>query len=84
MVEINESVSNILEKLSTILEKHYRALAVGAGLAFLLLLLYHHADLGGAYFGPFFTFLHVVSGVTWIGLLYYFNLVQIPTNERLT
>jgi hypothetical protein len=35
MVEINESVSNILEKLSTILEKHYRALAVGAGLAFL-------------------------------------------------
>ncbi|TPV98280.1 MAG: hypothetical protein USCAAHI_02299 [Beijerinckiaceae bacterium] len=79
MVEINESVSNILEKLSTILEKHYRALAVGAGLAFLLLLLYHHADLGGAYFGPFFTFLHVVSGITWIGLLYYFNLVQIPT-----
>ena len=34
--------------------------------------------LGGGYFGPFFTFLHVVSGITWIGLLYYFNLVQIP------
>ena len=22
--------------------------------------------------------LHVVAGITWIGLLYYFNLVQIP------
>ncbi len=22
--------------------------------------------------------LHIVSGITWIGLLYYFNLVQIP------
>lgn len=25
------------------------------------------------------TFLHVIAGVLWIGLLYYFNLVQIPT-----
>jgi len=25
------------------------------------------------------TFLHVISGVMWIGLLYYFNFVQIPT-----
>ena len=48
-------------------------------LVFLILLLYHlSAYLGGGYFGPFFTFLHVVSGITWIGLLYYFNLVQIP------
>jgi uncharacterized membrane protein len=78
MADINETVSNILEKLSAILEKPYRALGLGACLAFLLLLLYHHGDLGGAYFGPFFTFLHVVSGITWIGLLYYFNLVQIP------
>jgi uncharacterized membrane protein len=79
MVEIDETVSNILEKISNILEKPYLAIALGGGLAFLLLLLYHHADLGGGYFGPFFTFLHVVSGITWIGLLYYFNLVQIPT-----
>ena len=78
MIEIDETVSNLLEKASTILEKPYRALGLGAGLAFLILLLYHHGELGGAYFGPFFTFLHVVSGVTWIGLLYYFNLVQIP------
>ena len=25
------------------------------------------------------TFLHVIAGVLWIGLLYYFNFVQIPT-----
>jgi len=77
MVEIDETASNILEKLSTILEKPYRALGLGAArvpasasLSF--------GVLGGGYFGPFFTFLHVVSGITWIGLLYYFNLVQIP------
>ncbi|HUI19669.1 MAG TPA: urate hydroxylase PuuD [Methylocella sp.] len=79
MVEIDETASNILEKLSTILEKPYQALGLGAGLAFVLLLLYHLAYIGDGYFGPFFTFLHVVSGITWIGLLYYFNLVQIPT-----
>ena len=78
MVEIDETASNLLEKLSTILEKPYNAIALGGGLAFVLLLLYHLSYLGGGYFGPFLTFLHVVSGVTWIGLLYYFNLVQIP------
>jgi uncharacterized membrane protein len=26
----------------------------------------------------FFRWLHVVAGVAWIGLLYYFNLVQVP------
>jgi uncharacterized membrane protein len=78
MVEIDETASNLLEKLSTILEKPYNAIALGGGLAFVLLFLYHLSYLGGGYFGPFLTFLHVVSGVTWIGLLYYFNLVQIP------
>jgi uncharacterized membrane protein len=79
MADIDATVSNILEKFPEILEKPYRALALGAGLTFLILLLYHVTNLGGGYFGAFFTFLHVVSGVTWIGLLYYFNLVQIPT-----
>ena len=83
MADINETVSNFLEKLSAILEKPYRALALGAGLAFLLLLLYHVTNLGGGYFGAFFTFLHVVSGIAWIGLLYYFNLVQIPAMAKI-
>src|SRR5215217_4640923 len=25
-----------------------------------------------------FRWLHVISGITWIGLLYYFNFVQVP------
>ncbi|MGH6858110.1 MAG: hypothetical protein ACRECP_10875 [Methylocella sp.] len=83
MADINATVSNILEKLSKLLEKPYNALALGAGLTFLLLLLYHVTNLGWDYAGPFFTFLHVVSGITWIGLLYYFNLVQIPTMPKI-
>ena len=83
MADINATVSNFLEKISQILEKPYNALALGAGLTFLLLLLYHVTSLGDGYFGAFFTFLHVVSGITWIGLLYYFNLVQIPTMPKI-
>lgn len=91
MADINETMSNIAERstkiierlygeqLTKIIEKLYGAMALGAGLALLILLLYHHSELGGSYIGPLFTFLHVVSGIAWIGLLYYFNLVQIPT-----
>jgi uncharacterized membrane protein len=28
--------------------------------------------------GSFIVWLHVLSGITWIGLLYYFNFVQVP------
>src|SRR3954447_14386187 len=31
---------------------------------------------GGLAFG--FRWLHVLAGITWIGLLYYFNFVQVP------
>jgi len=31
----------------------------------------------------FFRFLHVVSGVMWIGLLWYFNFVQIPNMAKI-
>lgn len=83
-----EGFSKILERLysaekySQLIEKLLWASALGAGAALFLILLYHHAELGGTYIGPFFTFLHVVSGVTWVGLLYYFNLVQIPTMPK--
>jgi len=49
-------------------------------LALLLQLMYLNA--GGAFdsifYGFLFRWLHVLSGVMWIGLLYYFNFVQIP------
>jgi uncharacterized membrane protein len=31
-----------------------------------------------------FRWLHIVAGVTWIGLLYYFNLVQVPAMKEAT
>ena len=42
----------------------------------------HGAAIGNGFTLPFVLFLHVLSGIVWIGLLYYFNLVQIPTMPK--
>ncbi len=34
-------------------------------------------------FGLLVRFIHVISGIMWIGLLYYFNFVQIPTMPKI-
>jgi uncharacterized membrane protein len=70
--------------MSRILEKLYLSLALGAALALALIVWFHghrvsHTD----YWAPFFTYLHVISGITWIGLLYYFNLVQTPVMPKI-
>ena len=67
---------NILQSLSKTV--HYSLL-----LAFLLFLgLYFGAD-GFAFdryfLSWFFRYLHVLTGIMWIGLLWYFNFVQIPS-----
>jgi len=36
-----------------------------------------------AYWAFFFRWLHVLSGVMWIGLLWYFNFVQVPTMPKI-
>ncbi|MEQ1753624.1 MAG: urate hydroxylase PuuD [Micropepsaceae bacterium] len=42
------------------------------------------ATLSGQLFWAFiFRFLHVISAILWIGLLYYFNFVQIPTMPKI-
>lgn len=57
----------------------WTALAVGA-----LLLIYFAMGVAGYMFGDSafwestFRWTHVLSGIMWIGLLYYFNFVQIP------
>ena len=67
-----------------VLEKMYEAITLGSVLALVVIIFYHGSHLLDAYYwGPFFTFLHVISGITWIGLLYYFNLVQIPTMPKI-
>jgi uncharacterized membrane protein len=76
-------MEDILKKLITTIEKLYGAIGLGAAAALVLLLLLHASDISAGYWGPFFTYLHVISGVLWIGLLYYFNIVQIPTVPKM-
>ena len=57
-----------------------------AGFVLALLLVGVYAGSGGALdmtFGAFVTrWLHILCGIMWIGLLYYFNFVQIPTMPK--
>jgi len=57
-------------------------LALGIGVVLLILAMFGlHGDAIGmdGYWAQFLRYLHVFAGVLWIGLLYYFNFVQIPT-----
>ena len=56
---------------------------VGVGvLALILVILAWHGDAGEGYANALLRYLHVLAGVMWIGLLYYFNFVQIPTMPK--
>ena len=52
----------------------------GFCLAFLLELMYLNGGgmMDTAFYAFLFRWLHVLAGIMWIGLLYYFNFVQIP------
>jgi len=66
--------------MGKILENIYMTLAIGLILAVVIMLI-PDANYAPPY-GPangILQWLHVFFGVTWIGLLYYFNFVQIPT-----
>lgn len=54
---------------------------IGASSIFLILIIFafHGGTDTPAYLNALFRFLHVLFGIMWIGLLYYFNFVQIPT-----
>jgi len=57
-------------------------LALGIGVLLLIGAMFGlHGDAIGqeGYWAQFLRYLHVFAGVLWIGLLYYFNFVQIPT-----
>src|ERR1044072_9100660 len=42
----------------------------------------HGTEMDSLYLHWWLRFFHVISGVLWIGLLYYFNFVQIPTMPK--
>jgi uncharacterized membrane protein len=53
-------------------------IAVGVVLLIVLMVVFHRDAMDANYWRSFFLFLHVLGGIMWIGLLYYFNFVQTP------
>ena len=71
--------------MGKVLENLHRALLLGLFLTVVVIVVLHR-DVVGA--GPqwaayFVIYLHVLAGILWIGLLYYFNFVQIPTMPKI-
>ena len=64
--------------MANILGNLNRSLLLGAILLFAVVLIFHGGAIDGNWFSWFLRFAHVLAGIVWIGLLYYFNFVQIP------
>ncbi|MFL6733922.1 MAG: urate hydroxylase PuuD [Sphingomicrobium sp.] len=62
--------------MGKILENLHLTLGIGLVLAIAMMMGFHADALNAP---VVFRWLHVFFGITWIGLLYYFNFVQIPT-----
>jgi len=65
------------------LDKLERALIFGAVLVVALALATGTVQMSQVWFAFLFRWLHVLSGVMWIGLLWYFNFVQIPSMPKI-
>jgi uncharacterized membrane protein len=60
-----------------------QTILLGVILAVILALLVNALSINYAWWAFFFRWLHVLSGVMWIGLLWYFNFVQTPTMPKI-
>ena len=71
----------------SILQSLSKTVHISLGLAILLLLGLHFGGEGFAFdryfFSWMFRYLHVLTGIMWIGLLWYFNFVQIPNMSKI-
>src|SRR6266481_6949231 len=67
------------------LENLHKSLGLGLVLTVLVFLLRgHYTVVGDSAFWLFlFRYIHVFFGILWIGLLYYFNFVQIPSMPKI-
>jgi uncharacterized membrane protein len=65
--------------MAKILGNFHLALLIGVILLVATMAGLHRDVMEGAYWAQFLRYLHVLAGILWIGLLYYFNFVQIPT-----
>ncbi|WP_129793149.1 urate hydroxylase PuuD [Sphingosinicella sp. CPCC 101087] len=68
--------------MAKILGNFHLALLIGLALLVIAMVGLHSDVMDGFYWAGFLRFLHVFAGVLWIGLLYYFNFVQIPTMPK--
>src|SRR3954471_24023385 len=70
--------------MAKILGNFHLALLIGLVLLVAAMFGLHHDQIAsGAYpWAQFLRYLHIFAGVLWIGLLYYFNFVQIPTMPK--
>lgn len=70
--------------MAKILGNFHYALLIGILLLVAAMFGLHGEAIGQAgYLNFWLRFLHVISGILWIGLLYYFNFVQIPTMPKI-
>jgi uncharacterized membrane protein len=65
--------------MAKILGNFHLALLIGVVLLAAAMFGLHREAMDGVYWAQFLRYLHVFAGILWIGLLYYFNFVQIPT-----
>ena len=70
--------------MAALLTSLSRTVTAGFVLAALLFILYAANEYDNVAFWKFlFRWLHVLSGVMWIGILWYFNFVQIPSMPKI-
>ena len=68
--------------MAKILGNFHLALLIGVVLLAAAMFGLHREAMDDAYWSHFLRYLHVFAGILWIGLLYYFNFVQIPTMPK--
>ncbi|HYI64065.1 MAG TPA: urate hydroxylase PuuD [Allosphingosinicella sp.] len=68
--------------MAKILGNFHLALLIGIVLLVALMFGLHREAMEDLYWTQFIRYLHVFAGILWIGLLYYFNFVQIPTMPK--
>lgn len=68
--------------MAKILGNFHLALLIGVALLLAAMFGLHREVMDSIYWSGFLRFLHIFAGILWIGLLYYFNFVQIPTMPK--
>ena len=68
--------------MAKILGNFHLALLIGVVLLIGAMVGFHQGGMDKSYWIEFLRYLHVWAGILWIGLLYYFNFVQIPTMPK--